>query len=112
VPQNVLSLLDGPEHCGFDALALLTMGSPLGNTFQTSEDARQYVRDPGNEFRAQTFESFEPSVQMPNDARFTGFSYGTDELWISDRTIDRMIYVVRAGVAEQWPRARELFACA
>jgi hypothetical protein len=88
------------------------MGWPLGEPYETDLDARQYIRGPGNRFADQTVSSFESSVVPPADAVFTGYRYGSDELWISPTTVDRVIYMVRGGVVEQWPRALEFFACA
>jgi hypothetical protein len=112
VDTAVISLTAQPEQCGFSNLSLLTVGWPLGRAAVTDKDARQYVRDPGNAFADKTLGKFLPSVTLPEDAVFTGYRYGTDELWVSPETIDTTVYLVRNDVVEQWPRARELFACA
>jgi hypothetical protein len=112
VDTAVISLIARPEQCGFSSLSLLTVGWPLGRAAFTERDARQYVRDPGNAFADKTLATFLPSVTLPDDAIFTGYRYGMDELWVSPETIDSAVYIVRNGVVEQWPRARELFACA
>jgi hypothetical protein len=112
VDTAVISLIARPEQCGISNLSLLTVGWPLGRAAVTDKDARQYVRDPGNAFADKTLATFLPSVTLPEDAIFTGYRYGMDELWVSPKTIDTAVYIVRNGVVEQWPRARELFACA
>ena len=112
VDTAVISLIARPEQCGFSNLSLLTVGWPLGRAAVTDKDARQYVRDPGNAFSGKTLATFLPSATLPEDAIFTGYLYGLDELWVSPETIDTAVYIVRNGVVEQWPRAREFFACA
>ncbi|MDO8485750.1 MAG: hypothetical protein Q7S35_12490 [Candidatus Limnocylindrales bacterium] len=99
----------GQEHCGYDALLLLTTANRLGERALTSDDARQYVRDPINEFA--TIGRFEPSVARPADAVFTGYIYDGMELWVSPEAGDDVVFMARGGIWEQWPRARELFAC-
>jgi hypothetical protein len=112
VDAAVISLIARPEHCGFSNITLLTVGWPLGRAAVTDKDARQYVRDPGNAFADKTLATFLPSAALPEDAIFSGYRYGEDELWVSPETIDTAVDIVRNGVVEQWPRARELFACA
>jgi hypothetical protein len=111
VSTDVISLLSGPEACGFGQLSLLTAAHRLGNQFHTSADAVQFVRDPNDAFSAQTIGRFAPSVSLPDDALFTGYRYGSDELWTSQSN-PNLVYVIRQGIVEQWPRARELLACA
>lgn len=109
VATNVISLTLGPETCGYGALVLLTTANRLGQPFHTSDDARQYVRDPDNQFA--TIGRFEPSVARPPDAVFTGYRYGSMELWLSNEAGDDVVFMGRDGIWEQWPRAREMFAC-
>ena len=110
VPTEVLALTIGPEVCGYEDLLLLTMARILGQPAQTSDDARQYVRDPKNQFA--TIGKFIPSVEKPPDAVFSGYRYGSMELWTSSQAGFDVVFMARDGVWERWPRARELFACA
>jgi len=111
IPSNVIALTSLSEHCGHRDVLLLTIGRPLGRTFRTDVEAQQFVRDPSNTFHDTTLAPFLPSVTMPVDAVFTGYVYGTDQLWVSPSDADA-VFVVRGGAVELWPRARELIACA
>lgn len=110
VPTDVLSLTIGPEVCGYEDLVLVTMAKLLGQPARTSDDARQYVRDPANQF--DTIGRFAPSVEKPPDAVFSGYRYGSMELWTSRQAGPDAVFMARNGVWERWPRARDLFACA
>jgi hypothetical protein len=70
------------------------------------------VRDPENLVPELLRAGFQPSTVLPSDAQFTGYRYGSDELWVSNDTVDEATYVVRGGVVERWPRASDLLACA
>jgi hypothetical protein len=110
VPSDVIALTLGPEVCGYGDLVLVSMGKILGQPALTSDNARQYVRDPANQF--DTIGRFEPSVERPRDAVFSGYRYGSMELWTSIDVGADAVFMARDGVWERWPRARELFACA
>jgi hypothetical protein len=110
VPPEVIALTLGPKVCGYGELVLVTMGKVLGKPALTSVDARQYVRDPANKF--DTIGRFEASSKKPSDAVFSGYSYGSMELWTSEAVGTDTVFMARDGVWERWPRAREEFACA
>jgi hypothetical protein len=112
VSNEVIGLIAGPEHCGWERTLFLTVGWPLGRAAHTSDQARLYVRDPENVVRERLLGGFEPSTVLPSDAQFTGYRYGSDELWVSNGTVGEAIYLVRGGVVERWPRAAEILACA
>lgn len=112
VPGSVIALIVGPAHCGYESVLLLTVGWPLGRAATTSDQARQYVRDPDGTVDHLTLGGFEPSVLLPGDAAFTGYRYGDDQLWTSPGTVHEAVFYVRAGVVERWPRAPELLGCA
>jgi hypothetical protein len=109
-PRNTIQLHAGPEHCGWGSMTLLATANVLGQPI-TPMNAREYVRDPGNLSKDRTVSAFEPSVLPPGDAVFTGYRFGEMELWFIGLR-DDVVFVVRNGIWEQWPRARELFACA
>lgn len=90
----------------------MTMGWPLGTVPRNDLVARQYIRDPDNRFSKLTMAEFEDDVALPSDAFDTGYRYGSDELWVSIKSVDRMVFVLRGDRVERWPRARELIACA
>ena len=110
VPTGVLALTLGPDVCGFADLLILSMAKALGQRALSSDDALQYIRDPANAF--DTVGHFEPSVAKPPDAYDTGYSYGSMELWRSASVGNDAVFMLRDGIWERWPRARETFACA
>jgi hypothetical protein len=112
VPAAVIALIVGPAHCGYASVLLLTLGWPLGRAATTSDQARQYVRDPDGHVVDLTLGTFESSVALPDNAVFTGYRYGDDQLWTSVDTAEEAVFYVRDGVVERWPRAPELLACA
>jgi hypothetical protein len=112
VSNEIIGLIAGPEHCGWERTLLLTVGWPLGRPAHTSDQARQYVRDPENVVPERLLGVFEPSTVLPSDAQFTGLRYGSDELWVSNGDVGEAVYLVRGGVVERWPRATELLTCA
>jgi hypothetical protein len=112
VPGDAIQLIAGPAHCGLQGVLLLTTGWPIGERYTSDRDARQYVRDVGGRLAGGTVTMFGASVTLPADAAFTGYRYGSDELWISPATADRAVYLVRGNVVEQWPRVTEFVACA
>ena len=107
-----ITLRDGGEHCGWNSATFLTIGWPLGVVPKTSAQAREYVRDPKHLFDDEILAPFLPSTTLPSGAFDTGYRYGSDELWVDTATVDQVVYVVRDSIVEQWPRGRELFACA
>lgn len=109
VGNDILTLALGPEACGYESVLLLTMNDRLGQSIRTSDDARQYVRDPANRFA--TVGAFEASVAKPPDAAFTGYRYGSMELWLSAAAGSDAVLLRRDAVWEKWPRAQELLAC-
>jgi hypothetical protein len=111
VPAEVIQLHPGPEHCGWKDVLFLTIGWPLGRGAMTSDQAREYVRDPAGTVAETMRGPFQPSVELPADAVFTGYRYGTDELWVSAATVDDRVYYVRNDHVEGWPRSPELHAC-
>jgi hypothetical protein len=48
VSNEIIGLIAGRDHCGWERVLLLTIGWPLGRAAHTAEEARQYVRDPEN----------------------------------------------------------------
>jgi hypothetical protein len=112
MPLSVIRLDPGPEHCEAQAFHLLTLGWPPGRRAAMAHEARQFVRDPGGAFPGQVLGEFIPSTVLPDDAAFTGYRHGRDELWLAPSTLDAVAYLVRGPVVEQWPRAAELYGCA
>ena len=112
VSTRILMLKAGPEHCGWEHVAILTMGIPLGREFTTEEESRTYVRDHAGRLADRLAGPFVPSVTLLDDAIFTGYRYGSNQLWISPSAADDMVFLVRGTVVERWPRVRMSITCA
>ena len=111
VPRNILSLREGPEHCGWDSLVILTTGRQLGVPYRRSDEAHTFVRDPEGVVGHHLVAAYESSVLPPDDAAFSGYRSGSLEIWLSPEAGDSAVYVVRGGVWERWPRSREVLGC-
>lgn len=111
VSAEVLNVIRGPEHCGWESAAILHIGWPLGTESQNHLQSRQYVRDPQAVLQRE-HASAPPDldVSLPQDAKPSGYATRGLELWVSPSEIDEAVYLVTRGRAERWPRA-EAFAC-
>jgi hypothetical protein len=114
VSWTVISAIQGPGHCNWEAAAFISIGWPFGHSASTVADSRRYVRDPDHVLPAHWpfATTYDPSVTLPSDARDTGYRYGDAELWYSPSTVDREIYLVRGSTAERLPRDPEGLGCA
>ena len=92
-PTTDIVSYPGPEHCDWQSM-----------TFLTLDDRRTYVRHPQPEVRKWVDGEFVASMELPPDARDTGFRRGDNRLWLSPSG-DRA-YVGQPGDVEAWPRAR------
>ena len=114
VPEDVLTTFRGAEHCDWQSTVFLTLGWPPGTPAPNFALARMYVRDTGREFERLGYlrGRYDDDVELPRDARSTGYRLDGIELWLSPRDSASAIYVVRSDRVERWPRARSSIACA
>jgi hypothetical protein len=121
VPYNVLRLDQGSQHCGWEDITFLNMNKKLGEPTLMADDGFEYVRDPQNRWAKEptppeetmTLGRFEPSVQKPADAVFTGYTYFDGmELWRSESATADFVFLRRGDIWEQWPRSRSPIGCA
>ncbi len=102
----------GPAHCGWQSATYLTIGWPLGTVSTTAAQARLYIRDPSGVVSSSYRQGLVLHTTLPSDARPTGYSYGSLELYLSPLDQDEAIYVVGPGGAERWPRSDPMTLCA
>jgi hypothetical protein len=107
----VINLHAGPAHCGWESATFLVMGWPLGRVAHTSDEAREYIRDPDGLFAERMLGPFIPFTTLPETAFDTGYRYRADELWVDTASVDQFVYMVRGDVVEQWGRPPELVGC-
>ena len=110
----VMSVYEGPDHCGMTSLSIASLAWPIGTSFTQPDEAgvnnRQYIRDPQGLGWAPTT-PFETGKALPDDASFTGYQRGEWQLWVAPSDQDEAIYMVRGdpaagGTWERWPRGR------
>jgi len=107
-PQELVSAA-GPAHCGWESATLLTIGWPPGTVSPTASGARLYVRDPNGVLGYRQLLVLHAT--LPENARPTGYRYGSLELFLSPSDQDKAIYIVSRSGVERWPRANPMNVC-
>jgi hypothetical protein len=103
VPTTELSVMSGPEHCGWEDMTFLSLGR--------TDQEPTFVRDPDPELGDYFAEPYQEHAQLPADAVDTGFRHGDDRLWLApDRS--RAYVGETPGDVEVWPRMVEQLGCA
>lgn len=112
----VMSVSEGPDHCGITSLSIAHLAWPIGTSFTEPDEAginnRQYIRDPqGLGWAASPTAAFEAGGSLPSDASFTGYRRGEWQLWVAPSDQDEAIYMVRGepaagGTWERWPQGQ------
>ncbi|MDQ6720140.1 MAG: hypothetical protein M3003_05010, partial [Candidatus Dormibacteraeota bacterium] len=73
----------GPAHCGWQSATLLSIGWPVGTLSTSSAQARQYIRAPRAVVRAAFHDRLDLNATLPADARPTGYSYNSIQVFLS-----------------------------
>jgi hypothetical protein len=108
--RRTIQLHEGPGHCGWESATFLSVSNPLGQPL-SGQNSVEYVRDPKALFADITAGGFEFSVALPADAGFSGYRYGSMELWFSRHVGADAAFLGRLGIWERWPRAAEQIGC-
>lgn len=112
VGWQVISTAAGPAHCGWQEATFLTLGWPPGTYSETSQHARQYIRDPKHVVKTpHLLSTLELHAHLPDGDRATGLTYRHLSIYIGPDA-DRSIYVVGQHVTERWPRSDPMTTCA
>ena len=118
VPSNVIRTRIGPEHCDWETVLFLDMGSPIGAEFGRALETVEFVRSSDGAVSPHLLlDEFEANTSLPPDAEFAGYvmidsEVGSHELWISEAELERAVYMVRESAVEKWPRAVRQILCA
>ena len=112
VPREEIAAIAGPEHCGWQSATLLSIGWPPGTFASTAALARRYVRDPQGAINSSLRQRLAVNIDLPRDARPTGYRLGSIEIYLSPSDQDEAIYVVGPGGSERWPRSDPMTLCA
>jgi hypothetical protein len=112
VDGYVLTAAAGPSHCGWDSATLLTVGWPVGTRAINGDQSRQYWRDPKGIVPA-TIErgAWKMNPPLPQDAKDTGYRYGSLKLFLAPSDQDTYAYLVAPQGSERWPRSEPQAAC-
>jgi hypothetical protein len=90
---------------------MLHIGWPVGTISRSSAEARQYIRDPRGVVSTKLRDRLDLRAQLPGDARPTGYTYGSIQIYLSPSEQDDSIYVVGPSGAERWPRSDPMIGC-
>lgn len=112
VPREEIAASAGPDHCSWQSATFLSIGWPPGTFANTAALARQYVRDPRAAINSSLRDRLATNVELPRDAKPTGYRLGVIEIYLSPADQDQAIYAVGPGGAERWPRSDPMTLCA
>ena len=108
VSRDIAQVIKGSAHCGWENVAFVSLGWPIGVPGSDIEHKRHYVRDPNDAVDPDGIYHFQAAydgdAELPADAADTGYRYADAELWISPSDVDEAIYFVRPDVIERLPR--------
>ncbi|HZM83162.1 MAG TPA: hypothetical protein VFC19_46210 [Candidatus Limnocylindrales bacterium] len=110
VDGQELNSIAGPEHCDWQSAVIMHLGWPLGTVSRTSAEIHQFIRDPDGVVGKSLRDKLAIAIDLPHDARDTGYRNGDLELWLSPSDPDAAYLRVRGDV-ERWPRADPVIAC-
>jgi hypothetical protein len=104
VRLDVLSVLVGPEHCGWQSARTLRMGARLGQPWGVG--VRSYISDPNGLFTNRRLsKALDRDATLPSRAADTGYRRGKTKLWMVPGD-DEYVYLVGEEVTQRWPLAR------
>jgi hypothetical protein len=92
----------GPEHCEWQSATFLDLGGGI------VAGGEQYLRDPEGVVPGRLATSYGSHVDLPSDARDTGFRRDGAALWVASDAA----YIVAANGTERWPRTVDGIGCA
>ena len=103
VPTTELTVMSGPEHCGWEDMTFLSLGR--------TDRQPTFVRDPDPELGGYVTEPYQGHAQLPDDAVDTGLRHEDDRLWLApDRS--RAYVGATPDDVEVWPRTVQQLGCA
>ena len=110
--SSIINAITGPDHCDWEAGVMMHVGWPPGHDAADISESRQYFRDPEKVFPQDSLmTSYDPEVQLPDGAEYTGYRTDFMELWLDEKD-NTAAYLVFADHIERWPRGTEVIACA
>lgn len=71
-----------------------------------------FIRDPPGLFaNLPLLSTFDPDVELPEDAEPTRYTSGDIELWVSPSANGRHVFLVISDRVERWPRLKDALSC-
>jgi len=110
VDGRELNSIAGPDHCDWQSAVIMHLGWPLGTLSRSSAEIRQFIRDPDGVIGYGIRDKLAIVVDLPDDARDTGYRNGELELWLAPSDPDAA-YLRAGDDVERWPRADPVVAC-
>lgn len=99
-----IAVFQGGEHCGWESVRFLEFHS------ESDGVSMQFIRDPNGNVRTDPLpESFEESVERPDDATFTGWNTGDREVWVGNER--EYAYVGTDEDSERWATTPYTVGC-
>ena len=111
VKPEEFGTIAGPGHCGWQSATFLSIGWPVGTLSTSAAQARQYIRDPNGVVRSILRDRLDLNARVPSDARPTGYTYDSIQVYLSPTDQDEAIYVVGPFGSERWPRSDPMTLC-
>jgi hypothetical protein len=111
VDGRELNSVAGSDHCGWQSVVMMHLGWPLGTVAESSAEVRQFIRDPDGVIVGWGIrDKLRVAVDLPDDARDTGYRNDDLELWLVPSDPDAA-YLRVADDVERWPRADPAVGC-
>jgi hypothetical protein len=113
VSDHVINSFSGPGHCGWDTVVFLDFGTPLGSTMPFAADRQRFIRDPYGDLNryGKQADDLQTDIELPTDAKFSGYTLQDNELWILEATTGSEVYIVNIESVEKWPRMDPTVGC-
>lgn len=109
VPVTTVTSWSGPEHCGWQDITFLEVGSDPARFGGGDE----YVRDVDGELADLLRGSYLARTQLPAEAVDTGWTNDGRRLWlVPGKTAAYLVSVRDAADVERWPASRTPIGCA
>lgn len=105
VRLDVISMIAGPDHCGWGTATLIGMGTPIGTPKPrvAGDELRTFIWDPDQVLVGidETDRSISlPIADLPGTAVDTGFRHDNTQLWLDDDD-PSVAYLVADGMADR-----------
>ena len=111
VTPEEFGTIAAPRHCEWQSATFLFTGWPPGTRTASSDQIRQYVRDPRGVLKGTFRDRLVLHATLPADARPTGYVYEMIQAYLSPSDQDEAIYLVGPVATERWPRSDPLTLC-